>query len=371
MGYQLDSVPLTAASGAACTVPIIWKLRSGGGVVWFRALYLSLAIQHPSYGWARQQLQRRGARHCTAEERQLLLTLPGLQPSARMPTTVVISISAACQWLRSVGERQAADELSQHQRPELPPAAARKRAAQQGRAALAAANERAACSCPAGVDPHELLPADSNRGQVAAVARRTWASVAFAAGLHLDTAALTAANGAVFTVPILRPAGAGAGLVRAKALYEGLGVASPPCWLAQQQLNELGARLCTSAEIQLLKMLPGISRFLSGTSIVRVDAACRWLLSAGQREAAAQLAQRERQLAAAHGSAAGSLPAPNGPMPDREQTASAADSDDQSGPPDSGLQSSGEPAGWEAERQQCGYTPETVRTLAELMPLRT
>ena len=246
-----------------------------------------------------------------------------------------------------------------------------KRAAQQGRAALAAANERAACSCPAGVDPHELLPADSNRGQVAAVARRTWASVAFAAGLHLDTAALTAANGAVFTVPILRPAGAGAGLVRAKALYEGLGVASPPWWLAQQQLNELGARLCTSAEIQLLKMLPGISRFLSGTSIVRVDAACRWLLSTGQREAAAQLAQRERQLAAAHGSAAGSLPAPNGPMPDREQTASAADSYDQSGPPDSGLQSSGEPAGWEAERQQCGYTPETVRTLAELMPPRT
>ena len=109
---------LTAASGAACAVPIVWKLGSGSGVVWFQAMYLALGIEHPSYGWAREQIRKRDTRLCTAAERRLLLTLPGLKPySWKTANILVASIDAACQWLRHVGQLEAAEQLSQHQRP--------------------------------------------------------------------------------------------------------------------------------------------------------------------------------------------------------------------------------------------------------------
>jgi len=117
-GYQLDSVMVTAASGAACAVPIVWELGSGSGVVWFQAMYLALGIRHPSYSWAREQIRQRETRLCTAAERRLLLTLPGLKIySWKTFHILVASIDAACQWLRHVGQLQAAEQLSQHQRP--------------------------------------------------------------------------------------------------------------------------------------------------------------------------------------------------------------------------------------------------------------
>ncbi len=117
-GYQLDSVMVTAASGAACAVPVVWELGSGSGVVWFQAMYLALGIKHPSYGWAREQVRQCGARRCTAAERRLLLTLPGLKTYIwKTPTTIVASIDAACEWLRHVGQLQAAEKLSQHRQP--------------------------------------------------------------------------------------------------------------------------------------------------------------------------------------------------------------------------------------------------------------
>jgi len=238
--------------------------------VWFRAMYMRLAIQCPSYECARQQLKRHGARHCTAEERQLLLTLPDLPPAAVKPTTLVVSISAAFRWLRAHGERQAADQLSQHQRPVLAPvpAAARNKAAQQGRTGVAAADQRAACV--AGVDLHDLLPADSNPWQVS---RRTRARAAVPAGLHLDTAALTAVGGAVCRVPILRPAGSRAGLVWAKALYKGLEMERrQPWYVAVQDLKQLGGRICSVAERRVLETFLSVYEDVIDTALIRVDA---------------------------------------------------------------------------------------------------
>jgi len=339
--------------------------------VWFRAMYMRMAIQCPSYECARQQLKQRGARHCTAEERQLLLTLPGLHRCAIMPTTLVVGISAAYHWLRANGERQAADELSQHHRPVLAPApaAARNRAAQRGRTGLTAAKQRAACI--AGVDLHELLPADSNARQVVPVARGTRANAAIPAGLYLDTAALTTAGGAVCRVPILRPAGSRAGLVWAKALYKGLEMERrQPWYVAVQDLKQLGGRICSVAERRVLETFVSVYEDVMDTALIRVDAACQWLLRSGQQAAAAQLADQDRQLAAAHCSAAGDLPAPDGLTSDMEQSASAADSGDQSGPSCSDMHPSDDPAGQAAAQNQSGTSPAMVRAFAQLMPLQ-
>ena len=122
-GCQLDSVAVTSACGATCVVPIVWELETGSGVVWFRAMYLSLRIKRPEYNRARNQLKQGGGRLCNAGERRLLLTVPGSEPSTRyMRSPIVVSIDAACQWLREVGEVQAAEQLSQHPQP-LPTAA--------------------------------------------------------------------------------------------------------------------------------------------------------------------------------------------------------------------------------------------------------
>ena len=344
---------MTAASGCACAVPIVWKRGLGTGVVWFRAMYLSLGIQRPGYRWAHEQIKRFGARHCTAAERQLLLAVPGLQPSAHM-LTLVASVSTACQWLRSVGEHQAAAELSQHQQPV--PAAARDTAAQRRRTGLAAADGQAAFT--AGVDLHQLLPADSNEWRVAPVARRTRAGVAVPAGLHLDAAALRTAGGAVCRVPILRLAGPAAGLVWTKALYTGLDMARPSWRVALLQLKQLGGRTCSLAERRLLQTFPGVSERETDAALVRVDAARQWLLRAGQPEAAAQLAHQDRQLAAAHRSAAGGLP--TAPTPAAEQMAGAADGGDWALPLRHHARVSDKPAGPDT-------APEAVRVFADLI----
>ncbi len=118
--YQLDSVSVTAASGATCAVPVVWELGSGHGVVWFKAMFMGLGIRSPSFVTARSQIRQRGGRLSTAAERQLLHTVPGPNTSANarsIRNTTVVSIDAACEWLRDVDQEEAADQLCQHPQP--------------------------------------------------------------------------------------------------------------------------------------------------------------------------------------------------------------------------------------------------------------
>ena len=130
---------MTAATGAACAVPIIWETGSGFPMVWFRGLYLSLGFgerSRPSYSSAYRKLRQGSSRMCNAAEKQLLLTLPGVSPC--LPDTLVVSIKAACQWLRRIGQLRAAEQLCQHQQPVA--AAARRGAAPPGLAAMTPAS---------------------------------------------------------------------------------------------------------------------------------------------------------------------------------------------------------------------------------------
>lgn len=122
---SLDSLTVTAASGVRGELPIVWQRASGLGVVWGKQMFTNLGIgarTRQSWSAAQNQLKHLGARLCTAEEKALLRTLPHANPYMR--DTHVVEIATACQWLRSVGEMAAAEQLSQH-RPPQPGAAGR------------------------------------------------------------------------------------------------------------------------------------------------------------------------------------------------------------------------------------------------------
>ena len=113
--HYLDRATVTAASGAERTLLIV-RQRAGAGVVWVKPMYqdLGLAARSGSPAWttAQEQLKRLGARLCTLAEKRLLAR-PGVGPTKR--DVLVVDISGACQWLRSVGEQAAARQLEQHQ----------------------------------------------------------------------------------------------------------------------------------------------------------------------------------------------------------------------------------------------------------------
>ena len=113
-GYHLDSV-LLAAAPTVCTVPVIWQRASGSGIVWVKAMYEGLGVRSPTLLEAQQQLKTLGARLCTVPEKQLLLTLPGVHPS--VTDIRVIDVDSASQWLRMVGQPEAASQLSRHRQP--------------------------------------------------------------------------------------------------------------------------------------------------------------------------------------------------------------------------------------------------------------
>ena len=116
---------MTAASGEECVLSIVWQRAAGVGVVWARPMHQDLGIAAASSGpaWttAQEQLKRLGARLCTPAERRLLAR-PGVGATKR--DVLVVDITAACQWLRSVGEQTAAEQLSQRQQPRPQPAVA-------------------------------------------------------------------------------------------------------------------------------------------------------------------------------------------------------------------------------------------------------
>ena len=116
---------MPAASGARGELPLVWQRASGSGIVWAKQMFISLGIAastNQSWTAAQNRLKHLGARLCTAEEKQLLRTLPTANPYMR--DTHVVDIAVACQWLRSVGEEAAAEQLSRHRQPQ--PAAERR-----------------------------------------------------------------------------------------------------------------------------------------------------------------------------------------------------------------------------------------------------
>ncbi len=168
--YQLDSVSVTAASGATCAVPIVWELGSGCGVVWFKAMFMGLGIKSPSFVPARSQIRQRGGRLSTAVERQLLHTVPDPDITANARSfrnTTVVSIDAACQWLRDVDQEEAADQLCQHQQPV--PAAASSPTNQQTLHTAALMAERGVHVAAADLQalPSERRPRRAQRNPVA------------------------------------------------------------------------------------------------------------------------------------------------------------------------------------------------------------
>ncbi len=115
-GFHLGSAVLTSARSPACELPVLWRQGSSPRVVWARRLFMGLgASSGLDWTTAAGQLRQLGARQCTAEERRLLLSLPPV-PRGHVDTRV-ITIDAACQWLRSIGQPEAATQLSQHQLP--------------------------------------------------------------------------------------------------------------------------------------------------------------------------------------------------------------------------------------------------------------
>ena len=125
--YCVDRVALTRAAGTTCTVPVISDLETGAGVVWVIALYRGLGCGRPGLTKrnVHEQFKRLGARLCTAAEKRLLITLPGVSSSLR--DTMVVSVPSACQWLLHVGQPVAAEQLSRYKQPlpAAPPAVPR------------------------------------------------------------------------------------------------------------------------------------------------------------------------------------------------------------------------------------------------------
>jgi len=122
--HYLDRVTVTAASGAERVLVIVWERASGVGVVWAKAMHEHLGIaaaSGPAWSTTHVQLKRLGARLCTPAEKRLLAQ-SGVGTISR--DVRVVNIDAACQWLRSVNEHTAAEQLEQHQQPQPQPAAA-------------------------------------------------------------------------------------------------------------------------------------------------------------------------------------------------------------------------------------------------------
>ena len=122
--HYLDLARVTAASGADRELYIVWERASGDGLVWAKPMHEALGVSGasswPAWTTAQEQLKRHGARLCTPAEKRVLAR-PGVGATRR--DVLVISISGACQWLRSVSEQTAAGQLERHQQPP-PPATA-------------------------------------------------------------------------------------------------------------------------------------------------------------------------------------------------------------------------------------------------------
>ncbi len=247
---------VTAASGADVVLFIVWERASGVGLVWGKPMHEDLGVaaaSGPAWPTAREQLKRLGARLCTPAEKRLLAR-PGVGATRR--DVLMVSISAACQWLRSVGEQTAAEQLSQCQQPLL-----------------------TASPASAAAEQDE-------------------------AGVHLDSVALTAATGEACDIAIIRQHGSDSGVLWAKQLFISLDVAASTgmSWSAAfQPLKRLGARVCTPAEMCLLRTLRCARGIKRDVLVLGLDSACQWLHDAGQSEAAAQLLRHQQAwLAAQH-----------------------------------------------------------------------
>ncbi len=105
-----------------CTVPTL-RQASGSGAVWPKSIYWGLGMRGSGLTWslAHEQLSRLGAHHGTAAETKVLRSLLRVEPTAL--DGLVISLQAACQWLRDAGQPEAAQQLSQQQQQALNAAA--------------------------------------------------------------------------------------------------------------------------------------------------------------------------------------------------------------------------------------------------------
>lgn len=124
--HCLGSATVTAASGAECTLSIVWERASGAGMIHAKPMHQGLGVaagSWPSWPAAQERLKQLGARLCTAPEKRLLLTLPG--GAAIRRDVLVVGLDAASQWLRTVGQQAAAEQLSRQQPPLEQPAARR------------------------------------------------------------------------------------------------------------------------------------------------------------------------------------------------------------------------------------------------------
>jgi len=254
--HHLDHVTVTAASGADVVLFIVWERASGVGLVWGKPMHEDLGVaagSGPAWPTAQEQLKRLGARLCKPAEKRLLAR-PGVGTTRR--DVLMVSINAACQWLRSVGEQTAAKQLSQRQQP--------------------------------------LLTASP-------------ASAAAQQGVHLDSAALKTATGDTCELAIIRQHSSDTGVLWAKQLFVSLDVAasSGMTWSeAYGALKRLGARVGRSAELRLLRTLRCARGLKHNVLLLGLDSACQWLRDAGRPDAAAQLLQSQQAwLAGQHGRA--------------------------------------------------------------------
>ena len=167
--HVLDTAAVTAVSGAVCAVPIVWRRATGTGAVWAKRMYDGLGIgarSWPLWETALEQLKRLGARLCTGTESRLLRTLPGVSPT--MSVTYVMGVHAASRWLVSVGQPEAARQLSERKPPRQ--AAAHSGTAHQSLMGPAPASKffADAQSLPSG---HSASEADEETEQTAAPRR--------------------------------------------------------------------------------------------------------------------------------------------------------------------------------------------------------
>ena len=111
--YSLDNVVLTAASWT-CEVPLLWERKTGATLVLAIAMHAGLGIGRsgPSWPWAREQLNKLGARVCTAAEMQQFRMHPDMRRG--LPPCLVVCLDAACQWLLDIGQMEAAERLFEH-----------------------------------------------------------------------------------------------------------------------------------------------------------------------------------------------------------------------------------------------------------------